>query len=868
LLADRSQPQNPSPVQAKSHATMEQLLAQETAGLDLNSQLAYLDKKYKKMQHDIREVERAEVLRAEHLGTDGKAAMVQKKRQLIVDADRVRKAIKDLSNQVHDNSKKAQEAPRQPGRPLAPEPTIHRPIIGGRFSERMAQLHKSGIPNDITNSGEPNNQLQLYVPQNNTDTQDSHMNNGIALPGTIESSTRLGNSSRPNGRRNHSSANGLNPSAMAYVAPVGPEKWSPTGDKPNNTKKQSRAVAIKDPATHAPKDVSKLSPLNPTSPTYEPKAAVHDSSSESNQNENNGVPLPQFDSSATMVEPWLFSGPSPESVEQQKPRELRMHASDESVNTVDFFPNEPQEHSMNRHKYTKPEDPPSHILAKGSSHYRQASQGHQPADSSQEHRVKSIKLHRQMRSADKTHEHRSEFSSSSDTQGKKVAAALAAIVQDLQDSTGNSKEYLAGVAAGIVHKELSEGPNEDYIRGYCAGLVQAVQHLKKHNTKEELSKKQHPRQPEISSRKTSAKDETVDKRPIRPIREMTGQNRSQEQVYNHENDPQPRHHLGTNFRPSLILGNGNPASSQERMPNTSGPPEFPRSVGGQFTQTFGFTPGNKLAGHPPVRDVRSDEAITQAFHAESMRRLKEQISRTGLNNPVNPPPAPVTDTSKHAEKQQGHASAALDPPPMLAQKLQYTNLADSLPQSAATQTYGQAPLAQNTRVSANTGRGLSSMSSWPKSQAEVYHRRWPSNLDGAADEVPEATGYQPAAASRNENQSSAEPQAFAQYQSDPLSPESHDTPKSPRSPQTPQSPQSPKSPKSHKHSPIKTAKLRSLWDNVQQHRRRDGPRHSREAPELSPNSYQRRKEKVRQMFARIEREEDEAIEKYKREHPV
>ena len=311
--------------------------------MDIPSRLQALKSAQATKNAELKQLERQEVLQAEHRDEAWRNTVIKAKMKFITDLDLIRKAIKEL--EAHPSSN-GMPSPNPALNSQSKKP-VAQPILP------MAQLPEQVFP-------------QISLPVNSISLQGNLYNSTTymypQLPATANHPSEISQYSSES--RAFSSAEASLASAryqhtLATMSSAdigratGCDKASQSPTWPNSATRRSHAVEIKDPRDCAKMNVTQGSSLNPTSPTYEP-AKTLTSNIESPPvfvpPTPSPIPSPKRDDVVQAKCPWLFdrkesSDPSHDKTEE---RSIRHKPSISSVSTADFFPTNTHEHSSTR----------------------------------------------------------------------------------------------------------------------------------------------------------------------------------------------------------------------------------------------------------------------------------------------------------------------------------------------------------------------------------------------------------------------------------------------------------------------------------------------------------------------------------------
>lgn len=311
--------------------------------MDIPSRLQALKSVQATKNVELKQLERQEVLQAEHRDEAWRNTVIKAKMKFITDLDLIRKAIKEL--EAHPSSN---------GTP-SPNPALnsqfHQPVAQPVFP--MAQRPEQVFP-------------QISLPVSSIGLQGNLYNSTTYMypqfpPTAIQPSeiSQYSSESRVFSFAEASLAGAGYQHPLATMSSTdigratGRDKASQSPTWPNSATRRSHAVEIKDPRDCAKKNVTRGSSLNPTSPTYEPAKTLTpniESPPVFVPPTPSPIPSPKRNDVVQAKCPWLFdrkesSDPPHDKTEEKS---IRHKPSISSVSTADFFPTNTHEHSSTR----------------------------------------------------------------------------------------------------------------------------------------------------------------------------------------------------------------------------------------------------------------------------------------------------------------------------------------------------------------------------------------------------------------------------------------------------------------------------------------------------------------------------------------
>jgi hypothetical protein len=349
------------------------------------AQMSALELEYSKLDHELKELNKTEVLHGKTMGKVAKDALFGKRRELIINMDNVRKALKSLKDQ----------AAAAPAAPPAPAP---QPAVGPKQS-----------------ISPPKNRLPAFLQQRQTNQQAPPIPPAPAPAvfghffGPIQPQpypTPYGFQTTPSPEAPYDPQPWAMPPAAVFVPPPHPFDGSmsstslPLAAQPPcagpPTEQPAQHATVQRPGPPAPEpglpqndgalsvaDNAKVSPprqshalpikapepkglkssLNPMSPVYKPGQGL----SPPGSTERPAAPKSVKDRAPTPLSPFLqlatttadshkVSTGTNETVSPVK-KSLVQSSSISSFETADFFPRNTREYSTRKHEYPDPSDP-------------------------------------------------------------------------------------------------------------------------------------------------------------------------------------------------------------------------------------------------------------------------------------------------------------------------------------------------------------------------------------------------------------------------------------------------------------------------------------------------------------------------------
>ncbi|KAK4617772.1 hypothetical protein CLAFUR4_12162 [Fulvia fulva] len=339
-------PQQPTALRPASAVTPEP---------NIPSQIAALELEYAKLEHELKDVDKTEVIHGRGMGKGFKDGLVARRRELVINMDKIRKAIKALKNQPPPN------APTSP-RAMAPQQSMSPPRRGpGGMGPSFHRPRPTQMfPGPIGPPPAPGPYLPpgAFAPQYTTPSPEEIYTGqrwDVPPPGMFMQPPPFDGSMGPPFQMmpplaSAPLANDLPPVTQAQQSGSIPQHDGSFADVSIETPNRSHAVSIRAPES---KVTNMKSVLNPMSPAYKPAAM-------------NAAPHGQFGAGTSMMGPSAPSFPvhlqrgtqrsstaTDDTISPAK-KDVHMHSSSiASFNTADFFPRNTGEYST-RQQETHP----------------------------------------------------------------------------------------------------------------------------------------------------------------------------------------------------------------------------------------------------------------------------------------------------------------------------------------------------------------------------------------------------------------------------------------------------------------------------------------------------------------------------------
>lgn len=541
-----------------------------------------LELEYSKLEHELRELDKTEVLHGRTMGKAAKDALVSKRRELVVSMDNIRRAIKGLKSQPLPDvptSPRALQPVRQsvspPGRGRLPPFLQHRmnetamPPMRSAFSGFLSALPGHGQNGTFGFQPSPSPDTQfvgqpfgippagMYVPPPPFDGSigqtlapyQIQAPNRPTLPTTVATSKEDGQIPQTDGA------------------------WSLADCQKLASPRVSRAIDIKAPE---PKQAAGLkSTLNPMSPAYKPGLGVLRNADKAAPTAVKSVK----DRAPTPLSP-VHNLRAPESVAVKNPNATdetispskkmpHLHSSSvSSFQTADFFPRNTREYSTRKDEYldsagmaedkenvdpvqspATPADNDSGYTASdpirlaqtpgfsapvappGTPMSGQATNGSLPMsiniDTMPNRQLDNLSPKGKRQTWAFVHEHPSQASSTSETFEAARHELCVTVSPEKLDFTQASVEWIEGYRAGLGCQAVGANRGADFMDGYCAGVLKSKPTINgpSNATSNGSPKRTASRRPSpaalLSRSSSQQKPDRRDPTPVRPALENT-----------------------------------------------------------------------------------------------------------------------------------------------------------------------------------------------------------------------------------------------------------------------------------------------------------------------------------------------------------
>jgi hypothetical protein len=470
---------------------------------DIDIRMTQLNQDYERVRHEKIEYERDEIRFGASITAHGRATIVQRKKDFVIELDKIRKDIKELKEAKANGSKFVETIQPMASRPaLLPTAAPFNPHHATGFGiPKPLNLAKSTSPSVI-------------------------LSDGIIYPGV--------DGDYANENKTQNSSNGPSP--------------------PSRGTRRSHAIEIKDPRSVVTDTASK-SALDPTSPSYEPAKPVGHKTEVPPFVPPSPSPIasPKADAAIQAQYPWVFKAENEIEDGNAQARDSRHRASFSSVTTTDLFPHDAEEHSLTKYKQKVNRDSAgSNVSATPTLMTPPKDQAHQSRDHSLDDASPEFYGGKPLRAppVSPADFRASSFLREVNPSPEEVSDALAALIPlppsistlmgsipsnnmsslacsgfpttitggvryfdpylmtdieqpnvtramptrrspprfDINPETrlqfnGKSEDYLRGYIFGIYNFHTSEHESKDFIQGYCAGLLASAEERSNKNAK-------------------------------------------------------------------------------------------------------------------------------------------------------------------------------------------------------------------------------------------------------------------------------------------------------------------------------------------------------------------------------------------------
>ncbi|OQO09602.1 hypothetical protein B0A48_05004 [Cryoendolithus antarcticus] len=333
-----------------------------------------LELKYSKLDHELKDLDKTEVLHGRTMGKVAKDALIGKRRELVTSMDRIRKAIKSLNDMPPDvqipNSPKAmrQQSVLPPQDSLPP--FLNRFRHGGIVAAPQQHLALHSFNHPYFGAMMPPQPAGTfgYPPVPSPDANFVASPYAMAQPGFYMQPPPFDGSMAPYPMYPASVPTAAAPAKQQSAEQdTSDRRDSAHGNIPQNDgavtatdikvspRRQSYAVTVKDPETKKVMNIKSM--LNPMSPIYKPRSTLRqDIETEKSIDAGSDIPpnAPLVQNASPVAK---RSGPQGvDGISPAKKQALMNSSSVSSIRTVDFFPRNTREYSSRKHEYPTPND--------------------------------------------------------------------------------------------------------------------------------------------------------------------------------------------------------------------------------------------------------------------------------------------------------------------------------------------------------------------------------------------------------------------------------------------------------------------------------------------------------------------------------
>ncbi|KAI6840969.1 hypothetical protein KC340_g2604 [Hortaea werneckii] len=370
-----SQGSVPTASQAAGNPPQRQSSRAPASEPSVTAQINALELEYSKLEHELKDIDKTEVLHGKTMGKAAKDALVGKRRELVMTTDNIRKALKSLKQQ------KPAEVPTSPRalqhkQSTSPPKNRLPPFLQQRQNPQMAPPQAAcgavyGMP-------QPGTFVPTYAFQPSPSPESTFAGQPWAMPppnmfvppppfdGSLSSASLPYQNEAPRPMNSTLEQPVQRQAAAVGTAALQPTEHTTNQGPPRNDGARSFADLQKVASPHkshavpikAPDGKKVKSSLNPMSPAYKPGKAFAPL-----QNDKNKMPPAQ---SVNTRPPTPLSPPNHESSasnqlrvvnktdDSASPRKKSAHLHSSSVSsfeTADFFPRNTREYSIRKHDY-------------------------------------------------------------------------------------------------------------------------------------------------------------------------------------------------------------------------------------------------------------------------------------------------------------------------------------------------------------------------------------------------------------------------------------------------------------------------------------------------------------------------------------
>ena len=342
-----------SPTQVKSGFPQEPSIA---------SQIGALDLEYSKLEHDLKDVDKTEVLHGRTMGKVAKDALILRRRELVINMDKIRKALKELKHAA------PADAPTSP-RAMAKQMPMSSPR--NRLPAFLNQQHpgpSAAVPvhqgyAPFLNGLPPMQFSNQYGLEPAAARDEGYETQPWAMPPpTMFVPPPFDGPTAPLFPSFQPNVNHVVPTQQP--APPGAEDTIPQhdgsqslADSQTNLNNRSHAVSIKVPESI--RATSLKSNLNPMSPIYKPTSRSAQASATPEKPAGNSianrVPTPLSPLHQLQSNGYDQDKPNHANPDTASPTKKTAHLNSSSVSsfeTADFFPRNTREYSTRQHAYS------------------------------------------------------------------------------------------------------------------------------------------------------------------------------------------------------------------------------------------------------------------------------------------------------------------------------------------------------------------------------------------------------------------------------------------------------------------------------------------------------------------------------------
>ena len=448
-----------------------------------------LEQQYAKMDFDLREFEKQQVLKQETMTSSERHTTVQRKKEMIIELDKVRKAIKETKQQLGITSYTVNE--RSLSQPFA---NYTQPVYSYAVSSNSLRDAVSSFVIDnknVLNDSEVNSRYN-QEPVTVRDTLQDHSLTSLAQIGYLKQAVSNVEERPSTYRRHIESLMSENNEYRSYI----PRSNS------YSVIKSSHAIPIKDPENSSRILRNKKTSLDPTSPNYEPRTLASISKGAEALSPTCPSNTIALNSTEDDYEKRQSQGEEFNDLTcyLHRDRIIGRVSSFSSVATADFFPKNTAEHSSAKYNFPRATAGNSNefslntahvwnvetlrkdqdrlgqpLLPKSADVFGPIAPPVSPADLCSRRSTAEKSDHTTKETSNAFNEHVIPTGLAEDT----LLRALTKYQNDKGhdgaptqvDIEGRSTTFVEGLYAGLLHGLIPPVTDSDFEKGYCIGLM-------------------------------------------------------------------------------------------------------------------------------------------------------------------------------------------------------------------------------------------------------------------------------------------------------------------------------------------------------------------------------------------------------------